>query len=346
MPRLDPASALARALDADRAAYNGRFLVARQAGAPVDPAAFADVLAEDVAPAVDAVHAVAPEWVPPVVSALYDVALGLLARDHLGPKARHPAVVEAWRRLLPVLPRPLAADPGAVAGSVTNAVHTLAATQGADPRTWVDRMAALGPEIVDVAALRDAGAIVAWECGLAPLRQAALDAAGRITPALAARALGVPARSPLPLPEVIARFRRDPWWSPAVPPVSGGGRTVRVKATVGGFKGFGGPFLSPPGVLASGGALYAFDRAFVWRLHADCFGAVFVRQGPASSRPQREEVEGFAIDRAGHVLLGGSRAVFPELSEPAAHAFDGTTAAVATPYSYLISLVAPAGDGA
>ena len=82
---------------------------------------------------------------------------------------------------------------------------------------------------------------------------------------------------------------------------------LRVAAAVGGFKGFGGPFLSPPAVLASGGALYAFDRAFLWRLHADCFGAVFLRQGPASSLPAREEVGGFAVDRAGQVTLGDAR---------------------------------------
>jgi hypothetical protein len=345
MPRLDPASALARALDADRAAYNGRFLLARRGGARVDPAAFAGVLAEDLAPAAEAVAAVAPERVGPVVAALYDIALDLLARDHLGPNARQAAVVAAWRRLLPRLPRLLAGDPGGVAGAVTNAVHALATTRGADPGAWIDRMGALGPAAGDLDAFRDAGVIVAWQCGLAPLREAALGVAERLPPALAAGALGIPPAAPSRLAEVIARLRRDPWWSPAVPPVQGGG-ALRVAAAVGGFTGFGGPFLSPPKVLASRGALYVFDRAFVWRLHADCFGAVFLRHGAAAALPRRDEVRGFAVDRAGLVTLGERRATFPELAEATTFAFDGTTGAVAVPHSYLVSLIVPDGDPA
>lgn len=346
MPKLEPASALAHALEADRAAYNARFLLARRGGASVDTAAFAAVLADDVAPAVEAVAAVEPNRVAAVVASLYEIALDLLGRDYLGPQARYPDIVAAWRRLLPVLPRLLAAAPAAVAGTVTNAVRSLAALPGASPDRWIGRMAALGPEIADVAGLRDAGAIVAWQCGLAPLRQAALGIAARLPPAAAAPALGIPAGSTQPVAKALDRLQRDPWWAPGTAAGAGAGaQALRIVATVGGFKGFGGPFLSPPQILASHGAFYAFDREFVWRLHADRFGAVFLRHGPAAALPQQDEAKGFAVDRTGQVSLGGRRAVFPELAEPTTSAFDGTTGAVAVPYSHMISLIAPVENG-
>ena len=50
-------------------------------------------------------------------------------------------------------------------------------------------------------------------------------------------------------------------------------------AVIGGFRGFGGPFVSPPEVVQAEGGIFAFDSEYCHELHADCFGATLKRYG-------------------------------------------------------------------
>lgn len=340
MPVLDPASPLARVLAADRARYNALVAAARGGGATVDPGDFAALLADTLAPIADAVHAAAPERLAAAVSAIYPIALDLLGRRVLGPESRHPEVGEGWRRLLPALPRLVAAAPAETAGAVTNALHALSGVPGARPEAWIERMAAVGPPCADLPALRDAGAVVAWQSGLAHLRVSALAAAGRLPASVASAALGLGEVSDEAVPAAVERLREDPWLDPAGAfREAANPRSLRIVARAGAFRGFGGPFLAPPTVRSSGGALYASDRDGTWRLHADRFGAVFQRvAGQEVPPPQGRDA--VRVDAVGKVRFAGSEDLFPELADPTSCAAIGVTAAVTVLRSHVVTLLA------
>lgn len=277
------------------------------------------------------------------MDALYGTVLDLYARGFLGPETRHPVIGAAWRRLLPAVPRLVAAEPASIAGAVTNAVHALAIVPGSRPASWIERMVVLGPLCADLAIFRDAGAVVAWQCGMAHLRPAALDAAARLPVAIAAPSLGLPVTDAAGIAAVLARLRDDSWLEPgaAVRP-AGGPRELRVVARAGAFRGFGGPFIEPPTVRSSsGGALYASDRDAAWRLHADRFGTVFRRVGPAKIALPPGDPAAVRVDRNGKVAFAGIEGVFPELAEATSTASDGRTAAVTVRSSHAVILVAP-----
>jgi hypothetical protein len=115
-------------------------------------------------------------------------------------------------------------------------------------------------------------------------------------------------------------------------------------ARIGGFRGFGGQFVSPPELGASGGQLYAFDRDCCWSIHADCFGATLRRFGPNPPADIRQP-EPAILSRQGDVCLNGCRGNFPVLREWTSFAAAGPTLAVGVERSHRIYLVALLGGG-
>jgi hypothetical protein len=119
-------------------------------------------------------------------------------------------------------------------------------------------------------------------------REGALEVAASLDPALVAVVLDVPAPGDGDVVTRLARLRADPWYDPTL----GSRRTEPQR--VGGFRGFGGPFVRPPLVApaagplpdplpgpdagpGAGGRVVAFDGEGAWYVCADAFGTGLVR---------------------------------------------------------------------
>jgi hypothetical protein len=329
---------LESALLANRSRYNSRFAEARHYQPRLDSEEFARLLRTLAAPIAEAVQAIAPPALDPVVEALYDICLDLLAHDFLGPNSRYPFIAAGWQQALPKLARYLASDPRAVIGAVTNALYNLSLTPGARPADWladVITLAGLEPELD---ALLKAGQVCAWRAGLAHYRPDALALCRSLPAALACAALGLPASGQPALDAALTRLAADPWYRPAVGVA--GAAQLKIVARAGAFRGFGGLFLAPPIVEPAGEHFLVTDGEGVWLLTADAFGATFHRAARPDASPPT--ATGFRINRAGKVSLGKTEAAFPQLAGSTSSAGNAVTLAVTAPYSHAIYLVARA----
>jgi hypothetical protein len=336
------AGAFARELAARRTDFNARFAAARLFSPSLDAAEFAAHLRLGLAPVVDAVAAARPDSASAVAGELYDASLELVAKGLLGPAARRPGANEAWRRLLSCAPRLTSADPRAYSAAVVNAYLRLGDAPGGRPAEWTQRLAALAPRLPDLAALRAAGAVVAWTCGLAALRDAALAAVAALPEEFAREALELKDAS-CTSREAAARLAADPWLAPRDLRTPAPERRLRIVAEVGGFRGFGGAFRVPPVVFADGGALFAGDDESVWHVRADAFGAALLAAGPAREAPPAPPAA-FTLSADGTAAKAGAAARFPELAGATGAVSDGVTLAATVPHSHRVFLLAVASE--
>jgi hypothetical protein len=330
---------LAEALARGRDHFNARIAALRRATPRFSPDRLVGHLAGAVRPVVDAVAAVAPDRVQPVVEALFEISARIASRDALGPAA--PLADAAWARVLTAAPGLVADAPDTLARAVTNAAYNIARLPSARPADWIARMTEAGPACPTTAEWLACGTIAAWTSGLAHLRQAALLELERVPRDAAHAALGLPSSSGVASPgRLAAQLRADPW----LPPSAGGGpppkRHLRVAATLGGFRGLNGPFLGPPDVVIAGGQFVVFDARSAWTLHADACGATLV---PAASPATIETPAdaGFTIDGKGRVTFRDHEAVFPELADVSSAASNGDTLVATVPRSFHVFVVAP-----
>lgn len=296
--------ALTEVLRAERQRFNALAAEARLLGGGFAEEPMMTTLAGPVDALATAVAAVDAAAVATVVEEAYRAALTLTSRGLLRAEATAP--LEGLWRLLPRMAAQVAAAPRRVIASLSNAAvavgaHGRAAQGGpaAERGAWAKRVAGVADALGshgDPAALLDAVRVAAWSMGLAQHRGPAIDAADRLSPALLAAALGVGEVAE----DTAARLRRHRWWRPdrRSPPTG-----LVDGERVGGFRGFGGPWLVVPEVWrdSDGRLLAGTPDAGTWMLHADAFGSVLLRargsaarEGPPTSRPDPRE-EGWAI---------------------------------------------------
>lgn len=325
---------LARALARGRERFNERFVAT---GGRVDAEAFRQHLREVLEPIADAVDRVRPDRVDAVVAAAYDLSLDLMIAGLLGPQARHPAIVEGWRAIVPNAPWLLSDDPLGLLGTVTNALYNLSLHEGAQPEVWVREMASIAAGIPDLASFRAAGHVLAWRCGMAEHRDAALESCRTLSEPLAVRVLGVSGVDPSKVLVALDRLSADRWLAPEdafeeLP------RSLRIVATVGAFRGFGGHFQNPPRVFTSGnGQIIVADRGNQWALIADACGSALL---PLASLPKPEHLPTpFRYSTDGEVVRGDASAQFSELARATSFVSDDTTLAVTIDQSHQIFLI-------
>lgn len=337
---LAPGSPLARALQRGRDRYNARVTFARRQGRRFDPRAFAAHLADAVAPAVAAVEAAAPARTEAVAEALFDLSLDLVGREVLGPAARHPGVPAAWRELLPRLAPRLAEEPQRVAASITNAAWNLALEPGARAAEWAEGLAQLSPRCASVDELLAGGQVLAWRAGLAHLREAALATWERLPDALAGELVGLPPQDRAPR-SALRALLADPWRRPGAPPAPA---ALKLVATVGGFRGFGGPFLTPPSAWAARGRLWVRDAERAWSVHADCFGQTLQRAAdPPPAEPPGPHAR---LEADGTLSHRGLTARFDALAGASGLATLPSVVAATLPRSHRLLLFARTGGAA
>jgi hypothetical protein len=267
--------AFATFLEANRSALNQAVLAAGRQASGFDPAAFAAVLRDPVAPIVAAVDARGEGFTAAVSQVLFDVALELSAQARF-----EGAVRDGWTRLLPVLARQLVLDPLAVVAAVSNALDRIGRTPGARPDDWIDTMVAAAPLAPTVDALLAAGQVAAWRSGLAAYRVPALELAATLDPELVAVVITVPGGGAAVGP-TLAQLGADPWFDPS----AGDGATRPARVAVGAFRGFGGAFVRPPTLVGAAGThAQVSDGTDTWSVFADAFGSAVVRaREPAAS---------------------------------------------------------------
>ncbi len=203
--------ALASALRAGREDFNAQFNWTRHQYPTLSAAAFADFLVAGVDPVVRAVAEVAPAQIMETMSAAYGIGLELVARNLVGPGAKHTEILQAWQGLLPMARAWVAAAPRRVLGAVSNAVHQLAVTPGARPGRWLEEMARLVPMADGAETFLRLGQIVAWRVGMAHFRPGALAILDTLPEPLVRAAMGLANGSGLiPWPELRARLETDP----------------------------------------------------------------------------------------------------------------------------------------
>ena len=355
--------AYAQALKDNRPSFNARFAEARRTQPRLDPHEFADTLRTTVAALVAATEQARPDRTAEIVNVLYDLSLDLLAREFIGPHSRYPFITLGWRDLLPALGAHLAESPRTVAGAITNALYNLSVEPAARPQEWLDSMRALAPLCPGLPELLQAGQVVAWRAGLAHYRRGALALCRQLPPPLALAALGLHANtqpaSDSTGPPIVSlatgkpggidpdlfvlldRLDGDPWLRPVDACTPNPRRELKLVARTGAFRGFGGLFMAPPLVTASGDHFVARDGDARWLLTADVFGATFHRTGDL---PALTGSGVFQLDRTGKVTLrqaqGTFSKVFPELANFTSAAATDRTLAITTPFSHAICFVA------
>lgn len=337
LPESAPLSrSLARGLDR----FNAKVAMARREGRRVEPPALFAHLAVAVAPVAAAIEEVDPKRVDAVVESLLDLSLDLVPREILGPKARHPIVGRVWRDLLPRLAGRLADEPRKVAAALTNAAHNLVAER-ARAEEWLAAMGEVGPHCSTVADLLACGQVLAWRSGLAHYRAPALEVWRSLPDRLAFEVLGV-SRDAAASRAALEAALADPWRKPG--DAEAGAPALRIVGKIGGFRGFGGPFLTPPRVFAFHGRVFAADGEHVFGLHADCFGQTLRR---APELPSDDRQMGPAMVEAdGALSFAGLAGKLPGLAGAAGFAASETVLAVTFARSHRIALVARTGGAA
>lgn len=335
-------AALASILRSGRSDFNARFIAARHIYPDLQPEAFTEFLRTAVDDLVRAVHAVAADRVGEVTIAAYDAALELVGQKLAGPEAntssRLRLVDEGWRRVLPIIAPLVATAPVRLISGVCNAIHQLASTPSARPKEWIEITEKLGPQCTDPNMFLKLGQVAAWKAGFAHFRQGAIVAGDALPEALVLSALG--AKSDSTWMDLRARLLSNPWFDP-----SGAGEessVIRVAGQVGSFRGFGGLFVEPPLVVATGEYFLARSNSECWLLTADLFGATFHRASieefesatQRSQLPANLEIEGLRLS------LNGERVELPAVGEVTSVAANGTTVALTARLTHSIVLIA------
>ncbi|WP_033301629.1 hypothetical protein [Sediminispirochaeta bajacaliforniensis] len=165
-------------------------------------------------------------------------------------------------------------------------------------RSWLDHMARYLDQCTRLEQVFALGRLAAWILGLAEQRQAALESADLLPEKLIGELLHIEKSG-------LKEARDNPWFF----------KGSFTEGRIGGFAGYGGPFLQPPtcrrlegGALPASSGLVAHDRKNGFHLFADSFGCRLVYD-PAlltlsQNLPEAHETERLLVDyrRDSHYL--------------------------------------------
>ena len=290
---------LAEALQLRRSDFNSRFKLTAQRYPQLDGGELLRFIAESVDPLICAVHRHDSQAVADVVNVAYDCALQLVGQRLTLDVGRYRVIPETWREVLTAAAAVLSDRPARLIPAFTNAVHQLASSESADAVTWKQRMRRLAAQATSEEELLRAGEVVAWQCGLAHYREAALAALNVLPEPLACLALELEAQQWEPTRR---RLQSDRWFDHAQPHST----AMRIVRHAGGFRGLGGSFLQPPLVKSVSGGWLVQSAADRWLLIADAFGATLHR---ATAEEWNAADPGSAIEHVGTRLMHAGKSL-------------------------------------
>jgi hypothetical protein len=219
----------------------------------------------------------------------------------------------------------------------------VALVPGTRPEEWTALMTAAGPQCATADEWFTCGGIAAWTAGVAHARGSAFGLARTLPAPVARTALGLPpGPDGPPVEPLLAALEADPWLAPARATIPPQHRSLQLVRVVGGFRGFGGPFLTPPDVWRIDGRFYLVDAEAAWELHADARGATFVRarREQIDATSGDTEIAPFAIGEGGRVSHGRHWRMFAECVDVWSAAADSTTLVVTAPRSHDVFVIA------
>ncbi|MEG0186025.1 MAG: hypothetical protein RR704_21505, partial [Stenotrophomonas sp.] len=161
-------------LGARRPLLNQAVADARHRWPSLDMAAFSTFVSQTLDPLCHAVQQQDPAATMGACEAAFELGLELVAQGHAGPRARLPWLDQAWQSIAPSVAPLLARAPRETLGTISNAVVRLGSIPGVRVAQWIDAMAAHAGACASLAALRDMGALCAWQAGMVQLRTPAL----------------------------------------------------------------------------------------------------------------------------------------------------------------------------
>ncbi len=340
----------AEVLARGRDQFNTKFAYARRLNRNLQTEAFMDHLALVVAPIVNKAAQKGPVDVDEIGAVLYDLSLELFGQGCFGEKRRYPVVALAWEKLLPTIAHLVAQSPRRLVASVSNAICNISTEKGAQEEEWLKIIGALAGHCQDVESFLRTGEIVAWRCGMAHYRERALQDCEGLMPGVFAGIFGLdPKLDEQGKERILKRLRSDHWYAPLYkpPPAPGGKKTgLTIVAIPGGFRGFGGPFVSPPRVKIVDEQIFLCDAEHHHKLHADIFGSTLHRAGSGLPPGSSVTNQFFYIDTTGVVKKGDFVNYFQELAQPSSTASTRDTLVVCMANSHYVYLVArPNGGG-
>jgi hypothetical protein len=327
---------LAEVLADSRDSFNARFAALRKGRAGVDPERLAAHLAGPFARLLEALAAIDAAGARRAAVGLFDVSLELLAAGLLGSSPVSRLVSRAWAEVLPCIGRLVIVDPRGASATVLNGAATLARAAPAAAESWLDRLASCGGLAASVAELRSLGLVLAWRCGQAQYREAALERWAALPGPLREASLGVAGADDAPA-DMLATLE-NPWRVPGAgskadhPP-------LRVVGRCGGYRGLGGSFVHPPLVAAAEGRIFALDSDGCCEVHADCFGILLTRHPGELPGDAAAGDPDFALSADGTVSRGEVSASLPALAASTSSASTQWTLAATLGSSHFVFLV-------
>lgn len=214
---------------------------------------------------------------PPELAVLKELAQELTRKHLLGPQSRLPLMNRLWQEILPQLS--LEIDLVPLAEALSNALYHLCLSPSARPQDWLAYLQSglahgqnSSTELLATDLLAFAE-LCAWLSGMAALRERALGHLALLSDAWLACLW--PGRFQ---PEILRQSLAQRWWHPDRTPAQSPSPAWQNVHILGGFRGWGGPFLLPPQLFTAQGEIWIQSESESWRMYADSFGWQLSRQ--------------------------------------------------------------------
>lgn len=349
----DASPALRGFLAERRDELNARFARAQQRFAKLDPEVALLQLAEILPPLAGDEQGAAR-----LLSSVYDLVLLHVGRDAL---TRHPGLATLLRETarVPTMRKLLLADPDRLPAELSNAIENL----GKAGAQFATELRLLAARADSPAALRLAGATLAWRLGEARLRATALAALDTLDPALWLAGLGIEA-APKRAIHVRDELRHEGWRRPTGEDLAltRGPAQYEVVARLGEFTGFGGAFDRPPELVVTDADdpndrhhVHVRVEQTVFRVEADVFGASIRPANPATLGAVRPALSParfgstpspFCLTTQGELVRDGVTTTIPELRHATGYLGRERLVVVALADSHRLRVLAPRRDPA
>lgn len=257
---------LARVLETHREEFNGAFMAHWRIHPELTAADVLKPLDTLLSPLVSAAAGKSVEEATTLAEGACRHIMTLAAKGYGSRGAWGPLGERVWGDLLvPMAPMLCRCGPTLLA-TLLNAVCRLGSLGEGVVSTWSAAMAQGAALVKDEGALLALGRVLAWKNGLPFNRSEALGLLDAMAPEL--RVVAFPEiKDEKSWPAIKRSMEANPWLVP-------GSKTMglRLVATVGGFRGLGGPFLAPPELCRVGETFYCRSAGLFFALQVDGFG--------------------------------------------------------------------------
>lgn len=222
---------------------------------------------------------------------------------------------------------PLLASERGFITSVFNAMFNLHSAGAASMALWAEKITVLN--LTDLESLKKHGLVLAWRCGAARFRDAALSYAEGLDEKSLRFIFDLDSETDTA--SFISSLINDQWFGPKTE----SGASFRI---AGGFSGYGGPFRSIPDVFCLDGNLYASDIEREFRIFADYYGTELIHNREGLTTAERTQGKGSVYSLNREVIINGKSYPLPKniTGNVRSSAVNGNTVAWSDPNSYMV----------